>query len=348
MTLTEQMADVVAVIVHDATAPLLAKIAALEARPVVSLAVVDNLKETISDLRARLLVLDTRAAVPGPAGPAGPKGDAGANGEPGARGADGRDGAPGKDGAPGAAGKDGSNGIDGKDGAAGLNGKDGANGADGKDGLPGLNGKDGTPGLNGKDGAPGIGIVDAVIDRAGELVLTFSNGQTKAVGNVVGKDGSNGLDGKAGRDVDPIEVQAFLEKELAKWPRPKDGVDGKDGAPGLAPDDFDWTFDAETRELSISLSRDGKVVVQRSKVLDGMRIYRGVYEAGRTYEKGDVASWDGSEWTAMAQTKERPGNGNTAWKLTVKHGEKGAPGVQGKPGRDGRDLTQMDTTGRKW
>lgn len=366
MSQERELAQIVALAIKSATAPLVAKIAVLEARPVISPDVVEGLKDTIADLRTRLIALDARAAVPGPVGPMGAKGDRGEQGEPGQsgvagekgeRGERGPAGAPGLDGKDGVPGLNGKDGVDGKDGAPGLNGKDGADGkagargVDGKDGAPGLNGKDG---IDGKDGATGVrgadgnGITDAMIDRAGQLVLTFSNGQTKAVGLVVGKDGANGLDGQPGRDVDPVFVQNFLEKELAKWPRPKDGVDGKDGAPGLSPDDFDWSFNPETRELSIAFSKDGKPVVERAKVLEGIRIYRGVYEAGRTYEKGDVTSWDGSEWTAMDRTKDRPGNGATPWKLTVKHGEKGPRGAEGKPGRDGRDLTQLGTDGRKW
>ena len=45
-------------------------------------------------------------------------------------------------------------------------------------------------------------------------------------------------------------------------------------------------------------------------------------------------TWDGSEWTAMAPTKARPGAGATPWILSVKRGREGKPG---KDGRDGSD-----------
>lgn len=309
MTLTEQLAEAMAEIVHEATEPLLAKIAALEARPVVTF----DFKAFADDLRARMLAVESRSMVPGPAGPQGPQGPQGEQGQPGARG------------------------------EKGLTGDRGERGEAGPDGANGLNGKDGANGLNGKDG---VGVMDAMLDRAGQLIVTLSNGQTKAVGLVVGKDGANGLDGKAGRDIDPEFVREFLTKELDKWPRPKDGADGKDGEPGVSADDFDFAFDPDTRELCIKFIR-GTTVIERRKILEGMRIYRGVYEQGKSYEKGDVVTWDGSEWSAMAQTKDRPGNGST-WKLSVKHGEKGATGAPGKPGRDGKDLTQLGPDGRKW
>lgn len=363
--------DLIADFVREAVAPLSTELKAVQA----SLGAWELRWNDIGAIRERMAVLEVRAPIPGPMGPVGPMGERGAdgvNGTDGAKGLNGKDGADGlagKDGAPGLHGKDGADGLHGKDGltgkdgADGLNGKDGLPGLTGKDGADGLNGKDGAAGLNGKDGAPGlhgkdgadglngkdgIGVMDAMLDRAGQLIVTLSNGQTKAVGVVVGADGKDGAPGLNAKDIDPLFVQDFLTKELAKWPRPKDGADGRDGAPGLSLDDLDWDFDADTRAFTLKLLRDGKVVVERTKTLTGMRIYRGVYEQGRTYEDGDVVSWDGSEWTALDHTKERPGNGTTPWKLTVKHGEKGGRGPDGKPGRDGRDATQLGPNGGKW
>lgn len=44
-----------------------------------------------------------------------------------------------------------------------------------------------------KDGENGIGLAGALIDRAGELVVTLSNGEQRSLGPVVGKDGRDGL-----------------------------------------------------------------------------------------------------------------------------------------------------------
>lgn len=67
--------------------------------------------------------------------------------------------------------------------------KDGRDGVDGKDGAPGATGE---KGADGKDGA---GIADLMIDRAGELVATFTDGRMKNMGPVIGKDGRDGKDG---------------------------------------------------------------------------------------------------------------------------------------------------------
>lgn len=109
---------------------------------------------------------------------------------------DGKDGVPGRDGKDGVDGKDG---IDGKDGADGKDGRDGERGADGKDGERGergergLPGADGAAGQDGRDGADGVGLAGALIDRAGDLVVTLSNGEQRSLGPVVGKDGRDGL-----------------------------------------------------------------------------------------------------------------------------------------------------------
>jgi len=73
-------------------------------------------------------------------------------------------------------------------------------GCDGKDGAPGPQGEPGEKGADGKDGADGIGLASALIDRAGELVVTLTNGTQKALGLVVGKDGRDGADGLSFED----------------------------------------------------------------------------------------------------------------------------------------------------
>lgn len=128
----------------------------------------------------------------------------GEKGDPGRDGIDGKDGLPGKDGARGDPGEPGRDGLDGKDGIDGRDGKDGTPGPRGEKGDPGESGKDGAPGLDGKDGKDGlngkdgVGITDAIVNSEGVLVLTFTDGETKSVGRVVGKDGAPGRDGRDG------------------------------------------------------------------------------------------------------------------------------------------------------
>lgn len=198
----------------------------------------------------------------------------------------GKDGKDGKDGADGAPGKDGD---PGKDGIDGQPGKDGADGIDGKDGASGVDGKDGAPGLNGKDGAD---VIDAMIDREGNLVFTMSDGRMKNVGLVVGRDGEAGKDG-------------------AK------GADGRDG------------FGFE--DLALDIREDGAFLrFMRGEQTKEFRlpivIDRGVFKEGSSYQHGDGVTWGGSFWIAQDETAEKPDSGK-GWRLAVKKGRDGKDGI---------------------
>jgi hypothetical protein len=67
----------------------------------------------------------------------------------------------------------------------GTNGNDGTNGKDGKDG---------------KDGADGRGVT-SFDQSTGDLIVTYTDGQTKNLGRVVGKDGAQGIQGLTGRGI---------------------------------------------------------------------------------------------------------------------------------------------------
>ncbi len=77
-----------------------------------------------------------------------------------------------------------------------------------------LDGKDGT---DGRDGRDGVGAASAMIDRGGNLILTMTDGSTKELGSVVGKDGADGRDGNDGSP----------------------GAPGQNGADGIGFDDMD-------------------------------------------------------------------------------------------------------------
>lgn len=87
-------------------------------------------------------------------------------------------------------------------------GKDGAPGRDGRDGDRGAQGEKGAPGADGKDG---IGLAGAMIDRDGNLMITLTNGDTKSLGPVVGRDGAPGKDGA---DFSGFEVDYDGERTL--------------------------------------------------------------------------------------------------------------------------------------
>lgn len=161
-----------------------------------------------------------------------------------------------------------------------------------KDGKDGADGKDGDPGQPGKKGADGIGLAGALIDRDGNLVVTLTNGEMKALGAVMGKDGKSGKDGKPGRD-------------------------------GFGFDDMTLDYDGE-RTFTFLFQRGERIEERRfvaSVVLD-----RGVYRPDTVYAKGDAVTYGGSLWIAQADTKAKP-DGSPDWRLSVKKGRDGRDGA---------------------
>lgn len=73
----------------------------------------------------------------------------------------------------------------GPQGAQGVKGDQGEKGETGAAGANGQNGKDG------KDGKDGLGIASVVINEAGELVITYTDGTSANLGNVVGEKGED-------------------------------------------------------------------------------------------------------------------------------------------------------------
>lgn len=107
-----------------------------------------------------------------------------------------------------------------------LKGQDGVSGADGITPHIGDNGNwfigktdtnkpsQGTNGVNGNDG---IGVAKSEVNTSGELVITYSNGDSTNLGKIVGKDGkdgtngTNGIDGKDGIGITNAEINASGE-----------------------------------------------------------------------------------------------------------------------------------------
>jgi len=169
---------------------------------------------------------------PGPVGKGerGEPGERGERGEPGLTGERGEkgDSIVGKDGADGVAGLPGERGERGEKGEPGIEGKSimgtqgpqGERGMDGGEGQRGERGERGDNGLNGthgEKGETGVGVVSAVIDRDGTLVLSFTDGTLRSLGNVVGRDG---------RAVDRKEIDQLINEKFALL-----HVDKNDDAP---------------------------------------------------------------------------------------------------------------------
>jgi integrin beta 3 len=191
-------------------------------------------------------------------------------------------------------------GIDGKDGSRGEKGDPGEVGDMGPAGEKGEPGEAGEPGEDGRDG---IGLTGAIIDRSGRLVLTLSDGTLRELGEIVGRDG---------KDADMEELAEIIVREVAKMPKPRDGVDG------LGFDELDVLHDGE-RTVTFRLSRGDKV--KDFPMVIPAIIDRGVWEK-RRYAKGDGVTWDGSFFIAQTETEGQP-LVSKDWRQAVKAGRPG-------------------------
>lgn len=168
----------------------------------------------------------------------------GADGPQGIPGTDGKDGAPGADGAPGKNGTDG-RGINtawvNDNGELQLEYSDGEEDNLGSvKGPRGAKGVKGDAGAQGPAGADGVGITDAQITQDGELQITYTDGTTVLLGEVVGPKGDTGAAGKDGVN----------GNDGAKGDKGDKGDPGEPGASGVETWEpvFSKTFDADTTD----------------------------------------------------------------------------------------------------
>lgn len=209
-------------------------------------------------------------------------------------------------------------------------------------GPPGEKGADGRDGVDGKDGR---GIADAkIVD--GHLVLTYTDGTSQDVGRVVGPRGEKGERGEPGPQGPPGPAGPRGEKGDPGEPG-RDGKDGRDGAPGRDGAKGDPGRDGKDGKDGITMEQfkaaleeareQGAAAVLATIRLEGRELkvgdnvvgrlavplYRGVWQEGVEYERGDCVTWGGSQFHCNAErTTAKPGT-NAEWTLSVKRGRDG-------------------------
>lgn len=122
-----------------------------------------------------------------------------------------------------------------------LKGQDGVSGADGITPHIGDNGNwfigetdtnkpsQGTNGVNGNDG---VGITKSEVNTSGELVITYSNGDSINLGKIVGKDGLDGTNGQNGLSAYEIAKNGGFIGTEEEWLKSLKGADGAKGEQG--------------------------------------------------------------------------------------------------------------------
>lgn len=153
--------------------------------------------------------------------------------------------------------------------------------ANGKDGI---NGRDGQ---RGEKGADGTGLAGAMIDRDGSLQVTFTNGEVKNLGPVVGRN----------------------------------GTDGKDG---ISFESFDLEYLPETHEVCVKASIAGRTKELRYPA-GGIRP-AGYWRDGTRAKAGEAWVHDGSMWIALKDCQSKPALNDDGWIIGARKGRDGERG----------------------
>jgi len=96
-------------------------------------------------------------------------------------------------------------------------------------------------------------------------------------------------------------------------------VDGRDG---LSIEDLSLQYDGERTVTFVFARGDKRTDIP---IVFPLMLYRGVFEPGRSYVRGDTVTLNGSLYHCNAPTTARPGDG-ADWTLSVKHGRDGRSG----------------------
>lgn len=160
----------------------------------------------------------------------------------------------------------------------------GEKGEPGQDGLSGQDGVDGAPGAPGESGKDGIGLADALKDADGNLVLVMTDGRTKSLGPVNGKDGERG---PAGFSLEHFNIEGVSERTVR------------------------FSFSDATEEVTADVTIPSL-------------IGRGIWSTSEDYERGDVVTWGGTAWEAVEPVKgTKPDNSSGGWRILAKRGRDG-------------------------
>jgi hypothetical protein len=153
----------------------------------------------------------------------------------------------------------------------------------------------------------GVSLAGMLIDRNGELVATLSNGETKSLGPVVGKD------------ADMAELSRQIVEQVKAIPKPVDGIDG------VGFDDLEFKFDGERTAIFKFVKGDR---VREEKITLPVMIYRGVFrESEEGYKQGDVCSYGGHVWHCDTDTKDKPDGTERCWTMAMRKARDGKDAV---------------------
>ena len=275
--------------------------------------------------------------------------------------------------------------------AGGKNGQNGTDGKDGKDGADAIapkflyNEEDGYLHISYddgetwvrlvnisnivSDGKDGTSITSCLINESGELVITYSDGNSENLGTIVAKDGKDGVDGKDGKDGTDGK-DGVDGKDGANGKDGTDGKDGKDGADGVGIANIGLD---NAGNLTVILS-DGTVLplgnIKGADGVDGINGQDGtngkdgatpLVQINAITKVWEVSYDNGATWDTLGIVSVGPAgeNGvtpivrihNGYWEVSYDNGSswrstdikaEGTDGAPGEDGVDGRGIAKLE------
>lgn len=147
-----------------------------------------------------------------------------------------------------------------------------------------------------------------------------------------GRDGRDGNDGVNGKDATQIDIidGIDLEKSYPKgtYAAFKNGLflsekttNGEDGWKCLVNgiEDIEIDMSEDMRSVKIKTITSSGAIKEKSFNIPSI-IYKGVFSADQSYEKGDCVTYGGSTWISKSNNNKDKPSESVDWQLSVKRG----------------------------
>lgn len=239
-----------------------------------------------------------------------------------------------------------------------LKGQDGVSGTDGITPHIGDNGNwfigetdtnkpsQGTNGVNGNDG---VGVTKSEVNTSGELVITYSNGDSTNLGKIVGKDGLDGTNGQNGLSAYEIAKNGGFIGSEDEWLASLKGEKGEQGEQGIQGIQGVQGEKGERGEkgqngadgigiANSEINKNGELVITYSNnTVDNLGVVVGADGKDGTNGTNGIDGIDGKDGIGITNAEI---NNSGELTLTYSNGTSANLGkVVGADGKDGADLS---------
>lgn len=204
----------------------------------------------------------------------------------------------------------------------------------------------GTNGVNGNDG---VGVTKSEVNTSGELVITYSNGDSTNLGKIVGKDGLDGTNGQNGLSAYEIAKNGGFIGSEDEWLASLKGEKGEQGEQGIQGIQGVQGEKGERGEkgqngadgigiANSEINKNGELVITYSNnTVDNLGVVVGADGKDGTNGTNGIDGIDGKDGIGITNAEI---NNSGELTLTYSNGTSANLGkVVGADGKDGADLS---------